>query len=71
MPMGLQDFQLVLAAVMAGGLFIFVLPLVRLAVHAQLPRLSVVLILVPLVGVVWLCLVAMAMTRARRAGHGA
>ena len=67
MPIGFQNFQLLLAAVMIAGLLVLLIPLVRVATHARLPRASVILVLVPVVGVVWLCLVARAMTPGREA----
>jgi hypothetical protein len=65
MPIGFQDFQLVLAVAMVAGLVVIVLPLARMARHARVPWPSAILVLVPLAGVVWLCLVAAAVNRVR------
>jgi hypothetical protein len=62
MPISFQNFQLILAAGMTAGLLILTMPLVLLAARARLPRLSVILVLVPLLNVVWLSLVARSMT---------
>jgi len=63
MPIGFQNFQLILAAVMIAGLILLLMSLVRMTAQARLPRLSVVLLLVPVVGLVWLGVVANATTR--------
>jgi hypothetical protein len=61
MPIGFEHFQIVLAVVMICGLLAIVGPLAHLAGYARAPRLSAILILVPLVGIVWWCLIASAM----------
>ena len=68
MPIGFQTFQLILASVMIAGLLLVLMPLVRLTTHARLPRLSVMLVLVPLIGVVWLCVIACRTARGRHEG---
>ena len=71
MPVSFENFQLVLAAVMVAGLLILLLPLGRITTHARLPRLSVVLVLVPLINVLWLYVAARALTSARQTREGA
>lgn len=53
MPLSFDFFQLILAIVMVVGLFLHVLPFLRIVKWARLPLSSVLLMLVPLLNIAW------------------
>jgi hypothetical protein len=67
MPIDFRGFQLLLAGVMIAGLLVFLAPLALMTARSRLPRVTVVLVLVPVVGLLWLCVLAHTFT-SRAAG---
>jgi hypothetical protein len=61
MPIDFHVFQLILAGSMIAGLLLFVAPLMWLTRRSRLPTASAVAILLPIVGLVWLWLLASGM----------